>query len=223
MFPYSILSPPYDHASAGIRALYKLKDSLIKNGCYCRINQTWDRDFIAVYPEIVWGNPLNAKHKVRWILNVPGKVGGPLSYEDELLFTWDKSYYNLPDDHVLKAPLIEDFFNPYGVTKRSGGCFYIGRSIYYDPKEVRGLTEITHEWPPTRFELAELLRRSKYFVTYDPNTLLQEEARLCGCIVYKMSLTTNPSRSTITNETTKKDYPRQLSNFIRITQKYAGS
>ena len=41
-----------------------------------------DGDWCAVYPEIVRGNPWNAPHVARWVLNVPGLLrGGDKEYD----------------------------------------------------------------------------------------------------------------------------------------------
>lgn len=213
---YLIMAPEYQHNSAGVRALYRLKDELIARGYKARMVQKCfaSNNDIVVYPEIVSGNPLGGKTVARWVLNKPGLLGGEQSYdENELIFTWDKKYY---DTHILTIPVIEDFFINEGLP-RKGGCFWVGKGGSV-PRihETDGLIEITYDWPKTRQELATLLNEKEVFYTYDNNTSLITEAKACGCKVV------------VIGEELKNDFDEnikhwesQLEEFIRLTQGYA--
>lgn len=215
--PYVIFSPEYSNSSAGIRALYKLNDMLNSKGYDSIVTDSiidFPDDAIIVYPEIVSFNPLNAKNVVRYILNTPGKIGKSTMFGlDDLIFTWNKEYY---DASTLFIPLIEDFFNDYGL-ERNGACFWVGKGkdIPRIP-ETEGLTEITYEWPKTREGLAQLLNEKETFYTYDNNTMLISEAEKCGC------------RVIVIGEKIERDYDKlaknsekELANFIKLTQQLA--
>jgi len=220
--PYIIMAPPYRHTSAGVRALYKLKDELIKRGCQVSICQGGSApcDSIVIYPETVAGNPLNGKTVARWVLNYPGLLGGDKEYDkNEIVFTWSELYYDAP---VLMVPLIEDFFKNEN-RPRSGGCFWVGKGkILYDDIHYKTIikyemTEITHEWPHTREELAKLLNEKDTFYTYDNNTMLITEAKKCGCqvVVIGKEIKSDHDEFIV-------DYESQIENFIEVTQNAVG-
>ena len=156
--PYIIVAPSYDHKSAGIRALYNLKNYLFYRGYEVEITQrgTAPNNAIVIYPEIVIGNPLNAKTVVRYLLCFPGAIGGDGKFADtDLLFTYSSVYS--PGSPVLTIPVIEDFFRNEGRT-RKGNCFWVGKgkNIPRIP-ETDGLIEVTYDWPKTRKGLATFL------------------------------------------------------------------
>ena len=216
--PYLIMAPEYQSSSAGVRALYRLKDEIIKRGYQAKIVQKGfaSNDDIVVYPEIVSGNPLGGKTVARWVLNTPGLLGGTKEYDSkELVFTWDKVYC---DGHVLTVPIIEDFFRNEGL-KRSGQCFWIGKGKRPDIENYNtdNWTEITYDWPATREELAKLLNEKEVFYTYDNNTALISEAKACGCKVFIIGEELEGGNF----DENIKHYDEQIDAFIQETQEAA--
>ena len=50
-------------------------------------------DTVVIYPEILKGNPLKAKHVARWILYFPGANGGDKTYDaNEFVFTYKQEF-----------------------------------------------------------------------------------------------------------------------------------
>src|SRR3954469_3045856 len=105
-FTFLVWAPPYTHRSSGVRALYRLCHHLNNGGYPSAIMSErvandlpdWSTPFhfgpvgdsIVIYPEIVSGNPLQARKVVRWALNNPGLLGGDSSYPDEeMVFVYD--------------------------------------------------------------------------------------------------------------------------------------
>lgn len=185
---YVIVAPPYNNISAGIKVLYELQKWLIRFGkdaiimCF---NSPFiiNDDDIAVYPEIVSGNPLGARRVVRYILNDPGKLGGDKTYDkDEILVAYDGELGRFSHNMVLRMPCVEDFFTNTHC-ERVIDCFWVGKgknSFKFHPV-ISNALEITYTWPQKRRELAALLNRTKTFYTYDDRTALTLEAALCGC------------------------------------------
>jgi hypothetical protein len=113
--PIYIYAPEYVTWSAGIRVLYKLCHELNKNGFKSWIvlhgprnskridhgliapvlnkkiaieHERQNLRSIAIYPETIPGNPLNAAFTIRWLLNVPGQLGGNTKFKDELVLSY---------------------------------------------------------------------------------------------------------------------------------------
>jgi hypothetical protein len=184
MKPYVIWAPDYRAHSGGIRALYLLGHLLRQRGLKAEMKMThggfvgspYDvpecvtipEDAIHVYPEITVGNPSGSSRVVWWLLNHAERDG--------LRFVWNPSIGPWP---VLSVPHIEaDIFYP-GDEARSGVVVWGGKNGVGDIPE--GATRITHGWPSSRNELADLLRRSEYLLSFDSYSALVQEATLCGC------------------------------------------
>ncbi len=194
---YIICAPEYS-GSTGIRALYRLRDELEKSGCdafifqytglsgdetkarfVSRITREMRQNDIVVYPETVHGNPLNFHRVVRWVLYFPGKNGGETHYHPgELVFTWAEEYY--PGVPELRFNMLDRSLFYKGNEVRDVNCYFVYKGTFRDIPEIKDCIEITTAWPPTRKELADLLRRTKILYSYDWYTLLSDEACMCG-------------------------------------------
>lgn len=152
---------------------------------------TWpyvDDDTIVVYPEIVFGNPLAAKHVVRWFLNVnrfKGEFVGPQPYGKEDLFI---CYHQKFNDETLnptgrQVRLIHfnhDVYKRTNYGHREGSCFIIRKGIERTdlPSSVPGIIidDLSEE------EKVKVMNKCKYCYSYDTQTLYAFVAAVCGCI-----------------------------------------
>ena len=184
--PYVIWAPDYRNVSGGIRVLYLLGHLLRERGYQAQMKMThglfvgnpWGvpecvsmpLDAVHVYPEIVEGNPSGSDRVVWWLLNRSEKEG--------VKFVW---HPDIRCDPVLNVPYIEkDLFFP-GEGERSGVLAWVGKGragVVPDGARV-----ITHDWPATRRELADVLRSAEYLISFDAYTALVHEATICGCPV----------------------------------------
>src|SRR6185295_8456760 len=93
---FVIYCPPYTEKSSGVRALHRLCHLLNTAGYRAvvhtrtlgphSVNKKWQTPLwsegstaestVVIYPEIIVGNPLQAKRIVRWTLNYPGVFAG---------------------------------------------------------------------------------------------------------------------------------------------------
>lgn len=148
------------------------------------------RGFVAVYPEIVCGNPLKAPRVVRWCLNKPGVLGGDKTYAaTEKVFTYADAFrfaIQSPVIGKLYLPTIDEtLFFDNGVPSecRALTCYYTGKSGYrpgfINPNET---LEITRTYPK-REELGKIFRQTRTLYSFDCTTILVQEALLCGCRV----------------------------------------
>jgi hypothetical protein len=200
-----ILAPIYAHSSAGVRCLYRLADLLSACG-----ETAWiingpveiDDKAILIYPEVILGNPLKAKNVVRYLLNVPHAWGrGDIRYPDsEMVWTFHPTYFEqaqettsqkIDENRMLFINLIEpDLFYNSGEEKTLD-CFYLGkeaRRIRRTAFHNTQMVEISFSWPPSRQKTAELLRKTKALYSFDHNTLLSQEALVCGAASYHVNL-----------------------------------
>lgn len=146
------------------------------------------REGIAVYPEIVAGNPLAAALVVRWFLHRPGFHTGKVDYgrhEYHIRYNDALEEIRFPDCE-LSASFLKVFYLPIDVyrcndgTAPRDGYAYLIRKGKHKPAihgedwiQVDGLE---HE------EVARIMKSVKYFVSYDPYTAYSQFAVLAGCI-----------------------------------------
>ena len=211
--PFYILAPDFRHSSAGIRNLHYLCHTLNELGYEAYIagaNKTsihlrtplldisiMERHFragllpIAVYPEITSGNSLNLPVVARWLLNVPGHLGGDNQYhQDDLIF------YHLPwcmpeglHGQQLYLPSVDTRIfnnddNPLD-SERSGFCRYAHKFLGFGGKikpEHAAFQSLGHEIALTPEDIASVLRRSEALYCYERSAIIQE-ATACGCPV----------------------------------------
>jgi GT2 family glycosyltransferase/glycosyltransferase involved in cell wall biosynthesis len=215
--PYYIAAPEYVRNSAGTRAMYLLchhlnslgEDAYVYSGAPAPglntpllTDEVKKRHFaaglapIAVYPEIVHGNPLAAPSVARYLLNHPGLIGGPKEFpaSDAVYFYNGEYTRSLPTrpKKLLQLPLADEtiFHLPESDTAqmRQGKLVYPGRfteAAERHPELFRNATVITQDWPETREALADLMRRSELLYCFSNSAVIQE-ALLCGCPVVVM-------------------------------------
>ena len=211
--PYYIFAPEYVEHSSGCLVLHFLCHALnisgeeaylITKGISPRlrtpqltpaiqeIHRQGCKVPIAVYPEVISGNPFGSKVVVRFMLNTPGLLGGESSYpSSDILFAYRRQF--LPptmEAHDLFLPASNlSLFNYTGVKEgdRKSCCFYANKYLKNGGnlfKETHGLVEISHRFPRTLSELAEVFRSSKFMYSYEPSEACAQ-AMLCGCpVVY---------------------------------------
>lgn len=196
MIPYIISAPDHRTSSAGIRALHLLCKILNDNCCEAyitskstikgskslygndpKLKQMIIDGAIAVYPEISLKNYLWSKNPVGWLLN-----SGKFEFEREgLIFTFQKTY---GDYETLCLTEIEDFFNNEHNYKRKYNSVYVGKGRADERMDVvKDRVLITYKYPKDRRKLAEILKQSKALYNFDANSMINAEARLCGCPV----------------------------------------
>jgi glycosyltransferase involved in cell wall biosynthesis len=213
--PYYIYAPAFNVNSGGIRAMHQLCHALNLAGEEAYVTTTTisprlrtppltpadverhragNREAIVVYPEVVKDNPINARHVVRYLLNIPGFLSQE-AYQwgaDDLLYTIATAI--VPEGmkaQMLQLPLVDTgIYNRDGVddTKRSGNLLFINRYLSRGGQLspiTEGFTEISFRaGQRTPEQLAALYRSAQFLYTYEPSTACYE-AQLCGCpVVY---------------------------------------
>jgi len=139
---------------------------------------------VVVYPEIVAGNPLGARHVVRWLLHRPGFHSGRVDYgADDLFFHYQDAFHDpaLGDRrNRLALSWWNDEYRRWNYGERSGSCYLVkkgrGRPIVHDLRDSTLIDALSSR------EKAELFNSTAYFYTYDLHTMYARYAAFCGCI-----------------------------------------
>lgn len=158
------------------------------------------RNYIALYPEVIPGNPLRAKHVIRWILLIPpsgiSKSWKPtdriIEFLPVFLHLYNKRHPELPD-LVPCASLFAPFCNhtyPNHRGVRSGTCFTV-RKAFACWHTSRSIQLMHDPVDSIRFEPGYSLEQEKQidvfhkcerFYSYDCFTFLSVIAAMCGCL-----------------------------------------
>lgn len=148
------------------------------------------KSWVAVYPEIMSGNPYVAQQVVRYLLNNPGEINGrPEQYgENELLFrygSWFAENYVPNKGSVVSKHMItlyhtpECYHLPEQAVQRHGTAYCIrkgaGKPIVHDLTDSVCIDGMSHT------QIADIFRRVETFISYDPYTAYSRFAVLCGC------------------------------------------
>lgn len=204
---YVIDMPAFLYNSGGIVAMHKLCHDLNLLGEKAYITcPTTHKDLnapyvgtakfskdavVVIYPEITAGNPLKAKHVVRWALNTPGKCAGrnegdfyTYKQPSDLIFKYSE-YFTLRDESESKGLLTTTFIdrnyfsNPR--TPRKGSAFFVkkgGMKNKIHPDDSIDLSKLEHDWKA----MSNVLKSVEYFYCYDNACFWVVIAAICGCV-----------------------------------------
>jgi hypothetical protein len=197
MKPYVLAAPDLvgnNIVSGGIRVMWGLYGWLLAKGQLVWMNRFPDGDNIAIYPEIYYGNPLNGKTVVRYILNVPGTMGhgipgtntfkpGPTEFDKtDKLYYFSRMFGETDGHHYLFLPIanLHIFKDQHKVRNKT--CYLIGKGSnkLIHPKDS---IELTRQFALDQQALADLLNECETLYCYDKLSAMMEIARLCGCRV----------------------------------------
>lgn len=142
---------------------------------------------ICVYPEVTFGNPLQAKNVVRWFLHQPGNFSKEICFGiGELYYKFNSAikdfelYGSKLSDNELKVihyPL--EIYNTKSIDiKRNRTCHMFRKGKH--KKSIHGgdsicLDGLSHS------EVADVFKQCDTFISYDDYTAYSVFAILCGC------------------------------------------
>lgn len=211
---------PALHNSGGVKALHTLaqKINIMKyknisaklicmNNGFDKYNNSYCNDFmhpseineytVVVYPEIVKGNPLKAKHVIRWILMELGENINPLINlywkKEDIVYHWEPSIWQTGVKNIrssikinqLAIPFIDKEFIKYNNNERTKTCYLIkkGHGLHNLKKfmQLHPNNSINIE-SMSLHDIVKTFNECHTFFCYDPNTFYIAGAPLCGCI-----------------------------------------
>ena len=142
---------------------------------------------VCIYPEVTFGNPLQANNVVRWFLHQPGHFTKEICFGvGELYFKFNTAIKNFElhgsklstnELKVIHYPL--ELYNTDGArVKREGSCYIMRKGKHKQPvhdKNAICLDGLSHK------EIADVFKRCERFISYDDYTAYSLFAVLCGC------------------------------------------
>lgn len=152
------------------------------------LNINFDDNWIVIYPEVTFGNPLHAKNVVRWLLHQPGYHTNDIFYgKGELLIKFNSGIddFSFPGSKTAKSELkvihypLEHYNLDNTAEQRTGTAYCLRKGshkiIQHDLIDSVLIDDKSHA------EIAEIFKRVKTFVSYDTYTAYSLFAVLCGC------------------------------------------
>lgn len=258
--PYYVASPPWTHTSSGVRTLHLLVHALnesghkaylipLQEGQYNRnphlntplLDDDYENFYnhaqihpIAVYPDIVIGNPYNCRKVVRYLLAEPREE------VKKEFHPMDKIYHYRSDmgRPTLCLPTFDPnvFYKPFAVYPnedgktarlhvRQGTCFYSCKYEAFGNK-LLPITEHSIRLEGTHEYIADILRNAEKCYVYE-HSEIAVLAKMCGCLVeeiktpYWQGTDDKWQFSKGDVQTWVEEFDVQLKAFIEDTQGWA--
>ena len=158
-------------------------------------------DVVTIYPEVVPGNPFNAKNVARWVLYYPGGhgAGDKIYHESEMVFPFYKRYVEgTPYENCPLLTIIQtrvEQFYPKNL-EREYDCIVIKKGRFFDlekmdkqyvqpykhllDKPIIRLDDVLNNIQEVE-QLNDLFNRVRYFISFDQATHYSIMASLSGC------------------------------------------
>ena len=154
-------------------------------------------DVITIYPEVISGNPFNAKNVVRYVLYYPGWHAGDKDYSDnELIITYNNEYVKdtrydnafvltvlNPKLNIMKNLGVKR--NKIGLIVRKCKDFDYKMNLLNQHKHLLKLPVISIDDEINKCtdlrDLRKIYNRITLFISFDPHTYHSTMAALCGC------------------------------------------
>jgi O-antigen biosynthesis protein len=225
---FQIWAPAYRKDSVGVRALHQLSRELNNRGipASAGLDMKPNGDMsIAVYPEVIEGNPFTARITVRWLLSNGGCAGS----QTDLTFVWESCCNPVGSRYpVLWMPMVDEaIFRDRGL-KRSGACIYARKYLIGGGRirpEHKGLLNLASLPLGYWKVVAMMLQRSGKLISYE-RSMITTEALLCGCPVEftqpELNENYNPENVIEDYRASKQRSPQMISDFIAACEGRAG-
>jgi len=145
------------------------------------------REAIAVYPEVVSGNPMRSRHVVRWLLHRPGFFRPNTRFgPDEYTFFYHHAFREGLDrvdpDNLLRVRWVrDDVYFDRGLP-RAGACRLIRKGRRTGLAEIPANDDAVLLDGMSHAQMAEVFNRTRILYCHDPYTMYAFYAALCGCI-----------------------------------------
>ena len=153
---------------------------------------------ITIYPEVISGNPFNAKNVVRYVLYYPGWHAGDKEYSyNELIITYNNEYVkDTKYDNAFVLTVLNPKLNimrnhnkkrnKIGLLVRKCKDFDYKMKLLNEYKHLLKLPVISIDDEINKCtdlrNLSKIYNTISLFISFDPHTYHSTMAALCGCI-----------------------------------------
>lgn len=143
-----------------------------------------DSDTIVVYPEMVYGNFLQAQNVIRWFLYFNQFKGLNAYGKNDLFFSYREIFNDRdlnPTCQILNVINFDyELYKKTNFGLRKGTCYIIrkGKNRKDLPKYFDGPVIDTLSEP----EIINVFNQSAYCISYDTQTFYSSIASICGCV-----------------------------------------
>lgn len=153
-------------------------------GCRRKWLPFFNDNDIVIYPETVYGNPLNAKNVARWQLYHFKNWGDSKAFSDRDLFIGYREVFNdrnkTPDvENIHISCFDKSLYRRYNFGPRSGKCYIVrkGRNRKDIPSALDGVVVDCF----SEEEKVRVFNECEYCISYDTQTFYSSIAAICGC------------------------------------------
>ena len=147
----------------------------------------YDREnTIVIYPETIYGNPLNAKYIVRWLLYFYKYENDTAAYNSSDVFVAYRMVFNSlklnPKEYHYKINCFNSrLYRQYNFGDRTGCCYILRKGR--NRADVPGIFDgPVFDDDIDQKSLVDMFNHYKYCYSYDTQTFYTSIAAVCGCI-----------------------------------------
>lgn len=184
---YKLFKSCFDNSSSLRSKAYRERYTYTMNGLKRQLFPFFSKEkTIVLYPEIIKGNCLHAKHVVRWLLYYNHYKNDPNAYGDNDFFICYRKQFNDWDLNPKGLTVTINYFNSqlyrqYNFGERKGNC-YILRKGHYRQDLPNGFDGPAIDTGMEEEEIVRIFNTTKYCYSYDTQTFYCTIAAVCGCI-----------------------------------------
>jgi len=146
---------------------------------------------LIIYPEIIYGNPLNGKNIIRYLLNKEGalKKWGMNAGPNDYMLVFSKIYRHKFNGKLFYPNDLDWLDKGMLSNNKTIDLTYIGKGIKYGiNSKIFETLEITRSWPADKASFHNLLKKCKYFYSFDTLSATNTDAMLAGAIPFVFEL-----------------------------------